>query len=360
MSAALRFLAVAVIGWGAVRATTLGIVPGADLFTARPSAAAVPPIVATRLPPIDPVAGYPLGPAPDGYPPHYAAAPYAYGGYPPPRVQQHFYLPAAMPAPATPVAHLPPPIFHPPLPQLDQWPLYGFASAAIPAGRSTPPGSPEVATAAQMSTPKLDRLQLSAWALVRQEPGPASLSGNGMLGGSQAGARLTYHFNRQVAASLRTSSPVGGAARGGEVAAGVRVAPFRSIPIALTAERRQAFGRAGGRSAFAAFLEGGVYQRPIAWGFNLDAYAQAGVVGLRSRDLFADGAFTFTRPVYNRFSAGFGLWGGAQPGLYRVDAGPRVSMRVRNNMAVHVDWRQRLAGNADPRSGPALTLAADF
>ena len=47
-------------------------------------------------------------------------------------------------------------------------------------------------------------------------------------------------------------------------------------------------------------------------------------------------------------------------GIYRVDAGPRVSMRVRNNMRVHLDWRQRLAGNAEPGSGPALTLAADF
>ncbi len=359
MSAAIRFLAVAVIGWGTVRATTLGVIPGADLFTAQRSEAAVPPIVATSLPPIDPMYGYALAPDPAGYPSQYAAGspPYA---YPPPRTQPYYYLPAAMPAPVTPIAHIPPPIFTSPLAQLDQWPLHGFASAAIPPGRSTPAGSPEAATAAPMSKPKFDRLQLTAWALVRQEPGPASLSGNGMLGGSQAGARLTYHFNRQIAASLRTSSPVGGTARGGEVAAGIRITPFRLIPVALTAERRQAFGRAGGRSDFAAFLEGGVYQRPIAWGFNLDAYAQAGVIGVRSRDLFADGAFTFTRPVYNRFSAGFGVWGGAQPGLYRVDAGPRVSMRVRNNMAVHVDWRQRLAGNADPRSGPALTLAADF
>jgi hypothetical protein len=35
-------------------------------------------------------------------------------------------------------------------------------------------------------------------------------------------------------------------------------------------------------------------------------------------------------------------------------------MRVRNNVRVHADWRQRLAGNAAPGSGPALTLAGDF
>ena len=37
-----------------------------------------------------------------------------------------------------------------------------------------------------------------------------------------------------------------------------------------------------------------------------------------------------------------------------------VSMRVRNNMRVHFDWRQRLAGNAAPGPGPAITLAGDF
>ena len=54
------------------------------------------------------------------------------------------------------------------------------------------------------------------------------------------------------------------------------------------------------------------------------------------------------------------MWGGVQPGIYRVDAAPRLSMRVRNNMSVHIDWRQRLAGNAAPGSGPAITLAGDF
>ena len=70
--------------------------------------------------------------------------------------------------------------------------------------------------------------------------------------------------------------------------------------------------------------------------------------------------FTLTRPVYGRFSVGLGAWGGYQPGLYRVDAGPRVSMRVRHNMSVHLDWRQRLAGAALPNSGPALGVGANF
>ena len=54
------------------------------------------------------------------------------------------------------------------------------------------------------------------------------------------------------------------------------------------------------------------------------------------------------------------MWGGVQPGLYRLDAGPRVSMKVRDNVRVHLDWRQRMVGNSLPGSGPAITLAGNF
>ena len=78
------------------------------------------------------------------------------------------------------------------------------------------------------------------------------------------------------------------------------------------------------------------------------------------RMLSVDGALTLTRPLYRNFYGGIGVWGGAQPGLYRIDAGPRLSYRVRDNIKVHLDYRQRLAGNALPGSGPVVTLAADF
>ncbi len=58
----------------------------------------------------------------------------------------------------------------------------------------------------------------------------------------------------------------------------------------------------GGRNAFALFAEGGLYQRPMPWQFNLDAYLQGGVVGVKSRDWFVDGALALTRPVYSNFS----------------------------------------------------------
>ena len=377
MSASLRFLALAVVGWAGVRTATLGALPGTEAFTlgrdvppARAIAAADAPAIApTEFPPLDaPDAELMQSAAADAMPgaqapaiASSAAIPIYYypvsipGGGP--------YIQASLPAPRrgrlTQIAPEPAAVFYAPIPQLDEWPLSRMASAAMPSRRSS-------TTAAQQSQPqaalaaRVDRLQLSAWALLRGRPGPASLASGGTLGGSQGGARLTYLITPGIAASLRSTSPIGGG-RGGEIAAGIRVTPIRSIPISLTAERRHAIGRfGGGRSAFALFLEGGVYQRPMPLGFELDAYAQAGVVGARRRDLFADGGYTLTRPLFGRFSAGFGMWGGIQPGLYRVDAGPRLSMRVRNTMRVHLDYRQRLAGNAEPGSGPVLTLAGDF
>ena len=155
-------------------------------------------------------------------------------------------------------------------------------------------------------------------------------------------------------------APIRLAVEGGEVAVGVRWQPFTRIPVALTAERRQAFGRGAGSSAFALFAEGGVYDRPILAGFNLDAYLQGGVVGIRRHDLFVDGSATLMRPVWRQLSVGMGVWGGLQPGLSRVDVGPRLTWRVGRSMRIHADYRQRLAGSADPGSGPVLTLAGDF
>src|SRR3954469_13899191 len=112
----------------------------------------------------------------------------------------------------------------------------------------------------------IDRVQLTMWALLRGQQtgiaGSSSLAGSGTLGASQAGSRLTYNFTRQIAATLRTSTTVGG--RGGEFAAGVRVQPIASIPVWITAERRQRLGQfSDGRNDFALVFEGAVYQRPM-------------------------------------------------------------------------------------------------
>jgi len=366
MRPSLRFLALIVVGWAGVRMATLGELPGADLFRIDRSEAKTspPPIVPTEFPPIDPVqpemalapAAAAMAVAPQApYPPQVQYAPVR------PITVPIYYTTASLPAPPRLNAVSDPaPAFYSPTPSLDDWPLSSIAASSMPQRRSSVL-IPAQSVPARLN--KLDRLQLTAWALLRgrqgQALGPSSLANGGQLGGSQAGARLTYNITRQIAASLRSSSDIG--RRGGEVAAGMRIQPVVGIPVWVTAERRQRIGRYGsGRNAFALFLEGGVYQQSMPWRFSLDAYLQGGVVGMHKRDRFVDGGLTLTRPVYRNFSGGFGVWGGAQPGIYRLDAGPRVTMKVRNNLKVHVDWRQRLAGNAQPGSGPAITLAGDF
>lgn len=378
MRPSLRFLALAVIGWAGIRAAALGVLPGAPLFGIERSEAKAPPIVATQFPAVEPLEGAAASTTPDDPPPQPAApsilpaaVQYIQGVVGVPVALRRGSVAVYQLPPATPAAEpeLPRPIRsadafpaaerfdYAPLPPLAAWPTAGFVGVSRPVNQSLPPGP------APPLKPGIDRLQLTSWAMLRNQQagiaGSRSLASGGQLGASQAGIRLTYNVDRLLALSARLSSEVG--RRGGEVAGGIRVHPLASIPVWITAERRQMIGRdGGGRDAFAVFLEGGLYGRPLPWRFSLDAYLQGGVVGLKHRDLFVDGGAWVTRPVYRNFSAGFGVWGAAQPGLYRVDAGPRVTMRVRNNLKVHVDWRQRLAGNARPGSGPALTLAGDF
>ena len=151
-----------------------------------------------------------------------------------------------------------------------------------------------------------------------------------------------------------------GRVAGAEVAAGIDWQPSSRVPVHILAERRQDVGGAG-RSAFALTAYGGASGR-LPGGLRGEAYAQAGVVGTRSRDLFVDGSVRVSLPV-GPVEAGASAWGAAQPGAARFDVGPHVSYRlpVRGaTLRVQADWRFRIAGDAAPGSGPALTLAADF
>jgi len=199
---------------------------------------------------------------------------------------------------------------------------------------------------------------VSAWAFVRRG-GTNALAAGGMLGGSQAGVRATYRLagaKAPLALSARLSTPIE-RAQGAEAAAGLDWKPLAAVPVHLLLERRQRLGREG-RSAFDATLYGGGETR--AGPFRIDGYAQAGIVGLRRRDMFADGGVRATLPL-GPLRLGAGAWGAAQPGVSRLDVGPHARVQVRPlGAALSADWRFRIAGNARPGSGPAVTLAAGF
>jgi hypothetical protein len=225
-----------------------------------------------------------------------------------------------------------------------------------------PTTGPLAATPGRASTPA-KRWSLSAWSFVRRGDSPA-LAAGGLLGGSQAGARLAWRLNRDparpLALSFRLSAPLRTPAAA-EAALGLDWQPDRRLPVHVLAERRQALGPEG-RSALALTVHGGVGEAPLGR-FRLDAYAQAGLVGARSRDPFADGSIRLSLPVDGKVRLGAGAWAAAQPGLARLDLGPQAALRLPiagRAVTLAADWRLRVAGNAAPGSGPTLTLATDF
>jgi hypothetical protein len=210
------------------------------------------------------------------------------------------------------------------------------------------------------------RWSASAWTFVRR--GEATqLTPGGTLGGSQAGARITYRLGSvadgPVSLSARAYSPLKNA-RGAEAALGVEWQPVPVLPVRLLAERRQAIGKEA-RSAFSLMAYGGISERGIVGPVKMDLYAQAGVVGGRSRDLFVDGSLSIGVPIDagERLKVGIGAWGAAQPGVSRLDVGPQLTVKLPvegRNIRLSADWRLRVAGDAAPGSGPAFTLSTDF
>lgn len=239
-------------------------------------------------------------------------------------------------------------------------------ASAAEAETALMPTNPVRSFPASMPSPRpFSRWSSSAWAFVRRGGG-GQLAAGGTLGGSQTGARLSYRLSdderRPLALSARIYAPLEG--KGAEAALGVEWQPVAGLPARLLAERRQRVGKEG-RSAFALMAHGGVSDRPVAGGLRLDAYAQSGIVGARSRDLFVDGSARLSKGLGDNgtIAVGAGIWGAAQPGLSRVDIGPQVSLRLNVSgaaMRLAVDYRLRVAGDAAPGSGPALTLATDF
>lgn len=210
---------------------------------------------------------------------------------------------------------------------------------------------------------------LSAWLYWRGGSRAASgaIAAAGQLGGSQAGLRLARKldgdgrlraFGRAVVAVARP--------RQRELAAGLSYAPIRNWPVDVTIEHRLAVGSEG-RTALAAMISGGVDDVALPAGFRLAGYGQAGVVGAQRRDGFADGALVADRPVAGGEAGSLRLGaivaGAAQPGVSRIDIGPRLTLplpAIGKGGRIALDWRQRVAGDARPVSGPALTIAGDF
>jgi hypothetical protein len=176
--------------------------------------------------------------------------------------------------------------------------------------------------------------------------------------------RLAYRVNgdarRPLAISARLYAPLD-RPQGAEAALGVDWRPIARLPLHILAERRERIGPEG-RSDFGVTIYGGAERHLLRGRLRLEGYGQAGVVGLHDRDLFADGSVRASTPV-GSLEIGAGAWGGAQPGAARLDVGPLASLSIplgRTAVRASAEWRFRVAGDAQPGSGPAFTLATDF
>lgn len=244
-------------------------------------------------------------------------------------------------------------------------PVRGAGWGPVPAIAPAPPG---------LGQPFWMQRQLAGWSIggwiyLRDGSGGASGSivAEGQLGGSQAGVRLAYGFggSGRLRAYGRATLAVERPAQR-DLAAGFAFAPVKRLPVDIAIEQRVAAGGQG-RTALAAYAAGGVSDVALPAGFQLDAYAQAGVVGARQRDGFADGAVVIDHRLGAHETAPLRLGALAaaavQPGAGRVDIGPRLTLKlpdVGHGSRIAIDWRQRIAGDARPESGAALTLATDF
>jgi hypothetical protein len=202
----------------------------------------------------------------------------------------------------------------------------------------------------------------SLWGIVRGRG--ATGVATPQLGGSQAGVRLAYALDEagRVTIAGRVATALG--TRQQEAAVGVEWRPTR-LPVRLVAEQR--IGIAPTRGGPGIGVVGGVAEVPLAAGFALDGYGQAGVIARDGGEGYGDGALRVGRDVMARggvaLDVGAGAWGAAQRGAARLDVGPSAALTFpvgAQRARLSLDWRQRIAGDAWPGSGPALSLGADF
>ena len=233
--------------------------------------------------------------------------------------------------------------------------------------RGTKAPAAALAAPVQIAPVKPDRWAASSWVIARDSFGPRALAPGGTLGGSQAGTRVLYRpgwLDNRLGLFARTSSPLRGL--GSDVAVGAEYQPFARVPVRMALEQRFPLDRGAARGT-ALSLVGGVSDVALADSLRLDAYGQAGVIGMRRRLGFADGAVTLNRKIARinnlEIGAGAGSWGAIQPGIARIDAGPRIELKLPiagRPTRVGLEWRQRLIGNAAPGSGAAITMGSDF
>lgn len=232
---------------------------------------------------------------------------------------------------------------------------------------------PETAAAPAKDDP---RWSGDNWLLMRAGSGAAAQApGAASYGASQAGAIVRYRLGRgdqhESYGYLRTSLAINAPGRDREITLGFGFRPMARLPLRVLAEARLQDTRASPmqvRPVATVITE--LPPQALPLGFAAEAYGQAGYAGGRGATPFYDAQLVVERAFAEiggrkrDLRVGAGVWSGGQEGAVRLDAGPRASFRLdlgdTNPARIAIDWRFRLAGNARPGSGPALTVASSF
>jgi len=214
------------------------------------------------------------------------------------------------------------------------------------------------------------RWSLDGWVLWRDDTTTPLTTGRPSYGRSQAGAVARFALapasGHAPQAYLRGSTALQGA-REQAAAFGLAARPLPRVPLRAAVEARATHGDDGTRLRPAAYLVTELAPQDLPGGLRAEAYGQAGYIAGRGHTAFADGQVRVDRSVVLAedfdLRAGAAAWGGAQRQAARLDVGPTASVSFRLGAArgrLAADYRLRLAGDAQPASGPALTLSAGF
>ncbi len=217
------------------------------------------------------------------------------------------------------------------------------------------------------------RWSADGWLLLRGGSGGSLAAGGApaTLGASQAGAVVRYRLSQasqhrpQIYARL--SSALNRPADR-EAAVGLSARPVPKLPLRALAELRLSDQSGGTHLRPAALVHTELQPVDLPHRTRAEFYGQAGYVGGRNATAFADGQARLDRHVADIGKAelrlGAGAWAGAQKGAARLDAGPSATLGVPVGQGgaarLGLDWRLRVAGDAEPGSGVALTLTAGF
>lgn len=230
------------------------------------------------------------------------------------------------------------------------------------------PGSP-VSPMPSQQPRKEKPWSVDAWVLWRQGSG-ISQGRLPSYGASQAGAVLNYRlkptskhdprvFMRGYRALIDNPET--------EVSLGFSGKPLPDLPLRLHAEMRATKRQDETDFRPSAFVTTELPPQDLPFDAYAEIYGQAGYVGGDFPTHFADGQLHIMRYVGEidvaRLSLGTAIWGGTQKGASRLDVGP--SMRVDLDIGevparVSLDYREQVAGNAEPDSGVAVTVSTRF